>query len=210
MRLTPQISGARYDDLKNLTCEIQVRTILQDAWAVVAHHITYKQESDAPKHLHRQLNALAGTFETVDRSFNQLRIDRDIYQTQTKQDIQDGKPINQNINADTLLALLNAKLPDRDKFNPIDGQEFLLRLSEAGVNKLDDLSSAIDKTIMIVPAFEKQFPPISVITGQSCLYNRLGVASIAIALVNEKYLQVSNATVLVKEGLLRLRKEHLK
>jgi len=44
-------AGARYEELKNKVCEIQVRTILQDAWAVVAHHLSYKQESDVPKEL---------------------------------------------------------------------------------------------------------------------------------------------------------------
>jgi len=58
-------AGARYDDLKNKICEIQVRTILHDAWAVVAHHLSYKQESDVPKELRRKLNALCGLFETA-------------------------------------------------------------------------------------------------------------------------------------------------
>src|SRR3954447_23257501 len=47
-------SGARYDELKNLTCEIQVRTILQDGWAIVAHHLSYKQEADVPPQLRRK------------------------------------------------------------------------------------------------------------------------------------------------------------
>ncbi|WP_338137276.1 hypothetical protein [Vibrio furnissii] len=71
---------ARYPELENLTCEIQVRTILQDAWAVVAHHLSYKQESDIPHHLRRKLNALSGLFETADDQFERIRELRYSYQ----------------------------------------------------------------------------------------------------------------------------------
>jgi ppGpp synthetase/RelA/SpoT-type nucleotidyltranferase len=32
VRLSKRAAGARYDDLKDKICEIQVRTVLQDAW----------------------------------------------------------------------------------------------------------------------------------------------------------------------------------
>ncbi|MFH1742151.1 MAG: hypothetical protein ABIH23_24370, partial [bacterium] len=65
-RLGKKMSGARYDDLKVLLCEIQVRTVLQDAWAIIDHHLIYKSESSMPKVLRRKLNSLAGLFETAD------------------------------------------------------------------------------------------------------------------------------------------------
>lgn len=68
-------SGARYDDLKGLICEIQVRTVLQDAWAIIDHHLVYKQESDVPKVLKRKLNSLSGLFETADDQFDRVRVE---------------------------------------------------------------------------------------------------------------------------------------
>ena len=41
-------SGARYDGIINLKCEIQVRTVLQDAWALISHHLVYKEEPSIP------------------------------------------------------------------------------------------------------------------------------------------------------------------
>ena len=67
-------AGARYEDLKTACCEIQIRTILQDAWAIVAHHLSYKQESDIPKELRRKLNALSGLFETADDQFEAINL----------------------------------------------------------------------------------------------------------------------------------------
>src|SRR5262245_51861524 len=77
VRLGGKSVGARYDDLKALTCEIQVRTVVQDAWAMISHHLTYKHESEIPKTLRRKLNALVGVFETADEQFDQVRAERD-------------------------------------------------------------------------------------------------------------------------------------
>ena len=91
VKIKEKHSGARYDDLKNLVCEIQVRTILQDAWAIVAHHLSYKQESDIPKELRRNLNALSGLFEIADGEFEKIRSARTQYQDKVKEEISSQK-----------------------------------------------------------------------------------------------------------------------
>ena len=40
--LGDRYSGARYNGITDLRCEIQVRTVLQDAWALISHHLIYK------------------------------------------------------------------------------------------------------------------------------------------------------------------------
>jgi ppGpp synthetase/RelA/SpoT-type nucleotidyltranferase len=72
VRLGASSSGARYDDLKELICEIQVRTALQDAWAVIDHHLVYKKEADVPNHLKRRVSAFAAQFELVDDSLEAI------------------------------------------------------------------------------------------------------------------------------------------
>ncbi|MCP2054328.1 UNVERIFIED_ORG: ppGpp synthetase/RelA/SpoT-type nucleotidyltransferase [Pseudomonas fluorescens] len=79
IRLGTNYSGARYDDLRTLRCEIQVRTVVQDAWSIIQHHMVYKKESQVPSNLIRKLNGLAGLFETVDDQFEFIRMQRDIY-----------------------------------------------------------------------------------------------------------------------------------
>lgn len=68
-KLDENCSGPRYDDLKDLVFEIQVRTILQDAWATVEHKLGYKNEKQIPDELKREFSALAGLFHVADQRF---------------------------------------------------------------------------------------------------------------------------------------------
>lgn len=51
--------------------ELQIRTIVQDAWAVLDHKIKYKKAIPGP--LKRRINVLAALFELADREFRQIR-----------------------------------------------------------------------------------------------------------------------------------------
>ena len=63
-------NGKRYDNVKDLVFEIQVRTILQDAWATVEHQLGYNNdEKQIPDELKREFSALAGLFHVADQRF---------------------------------------------------------------------------------------------------------------------------------------------
>lgn len=51
--------------------ELQVRTIIQDAWSVLDHKIKYKKS--IPAQLKRRINVLSALFELADREFRQIR-----------------------------------------------------------------------------------------------------------------------------------------
>ena len=51
--------------------ELQVRTIIQDAWSVLDHKIKYKRS--IPAQLKRRINVLSALFELADREFRQIR-----------------------------------------------------------------------------------------------------------------------------------------
>jgi len=65
--------GSRYDPIKSLKCEIQVRTASMHAWATVSHHLDYKQEADIPSELKDDFYALSGVFYIADSLFEQFR-----------------------------------------------------------------------------------------------------------------------------------------
>jgi putative GTP pyrophosphokinase len=77
VRLGDKHVGPRFDGISNLICEIQVRTVLQDAWAVMDHHLAYKKEQAFTDSLRRKLNSLAGLLETADDQFFHIREERD-------------------------------------------------------------------------------------------------------------------------------------
>jgi ppGpp synthetase/RelA/SpoT-type nucleotidyltranferase len=103
----------RYDDLKKLVCEIQVRTVLQDAWAIIDHHLSYKQESDVPKILRRKLNSLAGLVETAHDQFDQVRNEREDYRKRVKTDLtSDDAFLKQEASLDNLIEFLTSRFPN--------------------------------------------------------------------------------------------------
>ena len=63
---------ALFDKMK---CEIQVRTILQHAWAEIEHDIVYKSPGEIPFRVRRRFACLAGLLEIADREFESLRQD---------------------------------------------------------------------------------------------------------------------------------------
>jgi len=63
---------AIFDKMK---CEIQVRTILQHAWAEIEHDIVYKSPGEIPFRVRRRFACLAGLLEIADREFESLRQD---------------------------------------------------------------------------------------------------------------------------------------
>lgn len=151
-------SGARYDDLKHLICEIQVRTVLQDAWAIIAHHLSYKQELDIPKVLRRKLNSLSGLFETADDQFEQVRAERKQYQRTVKRK---GKSqsdfLNQEINLDTFKEFLKWKFPDKKIGGTVSHPGLILsRAHELGYKRLSELNDTVDRTAKARAAFYKK------------------------------------------------------
>ncbi len=69
-----------------LVCEIQIRTILQDAWAEVEHELVYKSGIDSDKveiPIRRKLIALNATLSLADTTFQEIRD----YQKKRYQDI---------------------------------------------------------------------------------------------------------------------------
>ena len=52
-------------------CEVQIRSLIQDAWSVLDHEIKYKKS--IPNELKRRINVLSALFELADREFKEIR-----------------------------------------------------------------------------------------------------------------------------------------
>jgi ppGpp synthetase/RelA/SpoT-type nucleotidyltranferase len=73
---------SEYELYRNLTLEVQIRTILQHAWAEMEHDIQYKGEVEIPRLIKRKFIALAGLLDIADREFQTLQDD---YEQKKKQ-----------------------------------------------------------------------------------------------------------------------------
>lgn len=62
-----------YKRFASCQCEIQIRSILQHAWAEIEHDLGYKSKLAVPKEIRRRFSRLAGLLEIVDVEFDQIR-----------------------------------------------------------------------------------------------------------------------------------------
>ncbi len=56
-----------------MKAEIQVRTLIEHAWAVFAHDTTYKSSFKTPPPIERELNTVAALLEDADKSFERIQ-----------------------------------------------------------------------------------------------------------------------------------------
>ena len=188
VRLKQQHAGARYDDLRQVFCEIQIRTILQDAWAVVAHHLSYKHEDDIPPELKRKLHALSGLFETADDQFERINHLRIEYQGKVKDSIElNMNNLDAEINLDNLLGYLSWKFSDRERVSKETAADLLEELNEFGYTNLLKLDELVDRAKDAVYACELKYPPTDHEDGEPTRYVSVGVVRIALEFINEDY-----------------------
>lgn len=187
VKLKDNQSGARYDELKNKTCEIQVRTILQDAWALIAHHLSYKQESDVPKELKRKLNALSGLFETADDQFENIKNVRLQYQSDIQAALSSGKGFanEEEANIDALEAYLESKFPFRLHRGMEGISDLLDDLKSHGYKTLTEIDSLVDNAIDTVYAKEEKDPPSD--EEGDCQYSTVGLVRTALVFMSNEF-----------------------
>jgi ppGpp synthetase/RelA/SpoT-type nucleotidyltranferase len=65
----------------NLKAEIQVRTLLEHAWADIGHDMAYKTEVKVPAKIRRQFAAIAAVLEGADREFGRVLRELDVFKS---------------------------------------------------------------------------------------------------------------------------------
>jgi len=105
--LAPKRSSLpEYEKYSSTIIEIQVRTILQHAWAEIEHDIQYKSTSVIPDEIRRRFNALAGMLEIADREFQAVQDEDDRLRQAARQMIREGEIDEVEITPDALKAFL--------------------------------------------------------------------------------------------------------
>lgn len=93
-----------------LRFEVQIRTIVQDAWSVLDHKIKYKKS--IPARLKRRINALAAQFETVDHEFLAIKNASLLLEEQTTSaSVKEVKETKQPLDAFQFLAVAKQCFP---------------------------------------------------------------------------------------------------
>ena len=92
----PRNEMPEYCMYKDICFEIQIRTIIQDAWSVLDHKIKYKKS--IPHILKRRINSLAALFETADREFFSIREETEKLEKEIKEKLQKDKIVDEVLN----------------------------------------------------------------------------------------------------------------
>lgn len=111
VKITSQRSRLpEYAPFADVIAEIQVRTILQHAWAEIEHDIQYKSASVIPADIRRRFMALAGMLELADREFQAIQnADKELAKT-ARSRVEGGQLSHVEITPDALKALLDKRL----------------------------------------------------------------------------------------------------
>lgn len=142
VKLSPDhIKDYKDNEFENLKIEIQVRTILQHAWAEIEHDIQYKSEETIPPLIHRRFMDLAGMLEIADREFQALH-DADKGsrgEVETKQEI----ILEEEITETNLGAFLLKAFPDREHSEPKYVAEIVNELLKENCRFLKDVENLV-------------------------------------------------------------------
>ncbi len=127
-------------EYKEFKAEIQVRTILQHAWAEMDHEIRYKKDEDIPVEIKRRVYRLMALFELADEEFQNLKYDTESLNGKYLSDITWGY-LKIKLNSLSLLAYLTFTKQD-EKWMKISNKLVLEILGLYHTDK--DISISID------------------------------------------------------------------
>ena len=90
-------------DFNGLKAEIQIRTVLQHAWAAIEHKVNYKSSITLPEEQKRDFYRLAAVLELADKEFQNCINAQSKKIEAYKQSIEKDKTLNIELNSESLL-----------------------------------------------------------------------------------------------------------
>jgi ppGpp synthetase/RelA/SpoT-type nucleotidyltranferase len=127
---------------KELMFEVQVRTVLQHAWAEIEHDRNYKFGGTLPSQFQRRLSLLAGSLESSDNEFDRLTQEIDLYAKNIGSAAKEGN-LSFEINSTSLQTYLEQRFGKMDTDAPRIDSGIIEELRAFGVHTLADLDRLI-------------------------------------------------------------------
>ena len=140
-----------YSRYGELVGEIQVRTILQHAWAEIEHDIQYKSAEAIPLSIRRRFMSLAGMLEIADREFQAIQNEDQRLRHAARRSIEQGRLDEVELGPDALRAYLDKKLGPDGRIAESNYEYWVTLLRDLGFANMRQVDAGIkdldDKTI---------------------------------------------------------------
>ena len=146
-------STPEHPELNQIRFEVQMRTVLQHAWANMNHDTGYKSGVEIPKVYLRNLSRLAGMLELVDDEFSRIRRELSNYRRQVQKLVASGNLSEVQLDGDSFksyLAIgpfdaLNRRIAsiNQAEIQQVDLSAFLPLFKAMGLKTLGDIDALI-------------------------------------------------------------------
>jgi putative GTP pyrophosphokinase len=162
-----------YKKYGSIQIEVQIRTVIQDAWSILDHKIKYKKS--IPQYLKRRINRLSALFEIADDEFLRIKEEISVEEKRISERLKRGAPLEKNVPLDVFRFLYIAlKYFPEYKFVEFKVDGFVKEIldlnqyfSESDLN--DVLSTNLDSVDHFLTKIEKmELTPYTKI--RYCLY----------------------------------------
>ena len=163
VRLGSAYSGGRYKNITDLKCEIQIRTAVQDAWAMISHSMVYKHEQEVPIALRRDLNHAAALLEIAQSKFDQLSVRRADYLAEINTETDDAvqtkgsKLLEREINFDTLTVYIRWKFPGLKPEDTLT-RTIIQDINDNRFRTIADIDTAVESAKQAVDVYSAEAP----------------------------------------------------
>lgn len=141
-----RLALSEYERFTGMCFEIQVRSLLQHAWAEIEHDRSYKFAGVLPKEIQRKFYLVAGTLELMDQEFCALSSEIDKYAEIVTEQTEKGE-LDIPIDSTSLLQYLN-KLFEGYDLEPLQAyygknNNIFEELSDFGIKTLQDVDKLL-------------------------------------------------------------------
>ena len=132
-----------YNTHLGLVAEVQVRTILQHAWAEIEHDIQYKSSITIPNSIRRRFMALAGLLEIADREFQAIQDEDESLKQQARSSVQEEAFDQVEITADALRLYLDIRVGSDRRVSDSSYELMARMLRILGFTTIDEVDDCI-------------------------------------------------------------------
>ncbi|NII27730.1 (p)ppGpp synthetase [Pseudoflavitalea sp. X16] len=164
---SPRKDVTEYKSFNDLKCEIQIRSILQHAWAEIEHDLGYKSKNSVPEVYQRDFNRLAALLETADKEFDRLKTHLIGYEEVVAKLIKDA-PQDVDINQASLHAFLKSNrvllliraLAENNNITIYESKDLTYSLQKfeyLGIKTIKQLEGCINKNEIKLIQFANSF-----------------------------------------------------